>query len=354
MIDMQGEVEDTRKEMVQLKEKHASHVAQLNAKIKSMKEMLKDEEANKDNAIREQYRDRMEEVQQIINDSQAVFSEKANVVHQLNTTIVKKVSNYERVNEMKELGKREATQEFKKILDEQANQHKLEKNNLKNQYEYLLQQKEKDFEKFVNEFKEYHSQKKEEIRAAREEIVGLYKVCKKLNTVIENVEQGVYTNGIISAYIPQKEKPKIPDRYTSKFLNKALNKTRTATASKTWQKEEDFDRISPTQIDEDLEEADTIIKDAHKRTSNHSNSEKDPDSAKIAKDSGMRKETVDQLIAERDKYKNMYQTEVKKNNNAKIVIESQKRLLERTKVETLAKKAGGYDMMRPKTQSRFI
>lgn len=68
---------------------------------------------------------------------------------------------------------------------------------------------------------------------------------------------------------------------------------------------------------------------------------------------GVRKETLDQLIAERDKYKTMYQNEVKKNNNSKIVIESQKRLLDRSKVETMAKKAGGYDMMRPSTQSRF-
>ena len=49
----------------------------------------------------------------------------------------------------------------------------------------------------------------------------------------------------------------------------------------------------------------------------------------------------------------MYQNEVKKNNNSKIVIESQKRLIERTKVETITKKVGVYDMMRPKTQGRF-
>lgn len=69
---------------------------------------------------------------------------------------------------------------------------------------------------------------------------------------------------------------------------------------------------------------------------------------------GVRKETLDQLIAERDKYKSMYQNEVKKNNNSKIVIESQKRLLERTKVENLTKKTGGLDMMRPSTQKRFV
>lgn len=117
----------------------------------------------------------MEEVQQIINDSQAIFSEKASVVHQLNSSIAKKVNNSEIVSEMKDLGKREAEAKFKKALEDQSREHKREMTNLKNQYEYLLQEKEKDFEKFVNEFKEYHAQKKEEINNGREEIVNLYK-----------------------------------------------------------------------------------------------------------------------------------------------------------------------------------
>lgn len=94
-----------------------------------------------------------------MNHSQQVLEEKVSVVHKLNNTIVKKVNNYERVNEMKDLGKREAHSEYKKIVDEQSNQHKKELTNLKNQYEYLLSEKEKEFEKFVNEFKVYHSQK---------------------------------------------------------------------------------------------------------------------------------------------------------------------------------------------------
>ena len=170
------EVEEERKEFNAAKERHSTQVINCNKKIEKLKDSLKDEKANKDNAIREQYRDRMEEIQQIINDSQTVFNEKADVVHKLNKTIVKKVNNYERVTEMKDLGKREATLEYKTILEEQKTQYKKEISNLKAQYEYLLSEKEKEFEKFVNEFKVYHSQKKEEIHSAREEIVNLYKV----------------------------------------------------------------------------------------------------------------------------------------------------------------------------------
>lgn len=314
-----------------------------------LKASLKDEIASRDNAVREQYRDRMEEIQQIINDSQTVFNQKADVVHKLNKTIVKKVNNFERVTEMKDLGKREATMEYRTILEEQKAQHKKEISNLKAQYEYLLNEKEKEFEKFVNEFKQYHSHKKEEIHTAREEIVNLYKVCKKLQGVIENVEKGVYTNGIRSAYIPQKEKPKIPDRYTLKFLNKALNKSKVET-SKSWKRE---DTVMDKAVSDDEKEADAIMQKIQKNDSADSKSDS-KDSKQIVGSEGVRKETLDQLIAERDRYKTLYQNEVKKNNNSKIVIESQKRLIERTKVESMAKKAGGYDLMRPKTQSRFI
>jgi hypothetical protein len=117
----------------------------------------------------------MEEVQQIMNDSQAIFTEKSNVANQLNSTINKKANNNQIITEMKDLGKREAEATFKKTTEEQNKEHEKEITNLKNQYEYLLKEKEKDFEKFVNEFKEYHAQKKEEIRNAREEIVSLYK-----------------------------------------------------------------------------------------------------------------------------------------------------------------------------------
>lgn len=176
MEQMREELELERKEFNGTKEKHSRQVLNFNKKIEKMKEMLKDAEADKDNAIREQYRDRMEEIQQIINDSQLVFEEKANVVHNLNKSIVKKVNNYERVNEMKDLGKREAEITYKSIVDEQKSQHKKELSNLKSQYEYLLSEKEAELEKFVNEFKQYHNQKKDEIHTARDEIIDLYKV----------------------------------------------------------------------------------------------------------------------------------------------------------------------------------
>lgn len=105
---------------------------------------------------------------------------------------------------------------------------------------------------------------KEEITTAREEIISLYKVCKKQQRLIEDIENGVYTNGIRSTYVPQKDKPKIPDRYNTKFLNKALNKLKIATSGKD-SKLDDYGKGSIAEGD--AEDEDSILNEVQKRGS---------------------------------------------------------------------------------------
>ena len=103
---------------------------------------------------------------------------------------------------------------------------------------------------------------KDEVHNAREEIINLYKVCKKQAKIIENIENGVYTNGIRSAYIPQREKPKVPDRYSTKFLSKALNKLKTTTSGK----DSKIDDYAKGSIAEgDIEDDDTILNEMKKK-----------------------------------------------------------------------------------------
>ena len=66
----------------------------------------------------------MEEVQNMIDHSHLILEEKAELVHKLNNTIVQKVSNFEKVNEMKDLGKREAEIKYKEIIEQKDIQHK--------------------------------------------------------------------------------------------------------------------------------------------------------------------------------------------------------------------------------------
>ena len=90
------------------------------------------------------------------------------------------------------------------------------------------------------------------------------KSANKQQKLIENIENGVYTNGIRSAYIPQKEKPKIPDRYNTKFLSKALGKLKITTSGKD-SKLDDFGKGSIAEGD--AEDEDSILNEVQKRGS---------------------------------------------------------------------------------------
>jgi hypothetical protein len=112
-------------------------------------------------------------------------------------------------------------------------------------------------------------------------------------------------------------------------LTKALNKSIKATTTKNWSKIEDEN--VEYQGGGGLDESNAILKQA---LGQHADSATGSHESKKTGGGEVRKETLDQLIAERDKFKHMYQAEVKKNNNSKIVIESQKRLIDRTKIES--------------------
>lgn len=109
------------------------------------------------------------------------------------------------------------------------------------------------------------------------------------------------------------------------------------TTKKNWANDEDAN--SETQEIGDAEQTDKMLKDAQKQKLGYrTDSATGSHESKKTGGGEVRKETLDQLISERDKFKLMYQAEVKKNNNNKIVIESQKRLIDRTKAESIRSK----------------
>jgi trans-aconitate methyltransferase len=110
----------------------------------------------------------------MLNHSHVLIEEKAGIVHKLKETIVKNTEQQNKINEMKDIGKREAEFEYKKQYYEQLKQHKKEVDNLTQQYTHLLQGKDVELNKFVDEFKRYHKEKKEEVTLARKEISQLY------------------------------------------------------------------------------------------------------------------------------------------------------------------------------------
>ena len=114
----------------------------------------------------------------MLTHSHLMIEEKASIIHQLKETIARNSDMANRINEMKELGKQEAEFEYKKQFSDQLKEHKQELRNVTAQYEHLLETKRAELQKFSDEFKRYHRQKKEETTEIRRETAELFKILQ--------------------------------------------------------------------------------------------------------------------------------------------------------------------------------
>ncbi len=64
--------------------------------------------------------------------------------------------------------------------------------NLRKQYEYWLNEKDKALSGFVEAFNLYRTKKSEQLRMAEKEIVKLYEYTEQIEQILDNVEKGVY------------------------------------------------------------------------------------------------------------------------------------------------------------------
>jgi hypothetical protein len=64
--------------------------------------------------------------------------------------------------------------------------------NLKQQYEYWLEEKDRALNGFVESFNLYRTKKAEQLRMAEQEIVRLYEYTEQIEQILDNVEKGVY------------------------------------------------------------------------------------------------------------------------------------------------------------------
>lgn len=82
--------------------------------------------------------------------------------------------------------------EFTSHLTHLEKTRELEISNMKKQYDYWLQEKDKALSGFVDAFNLYRNKKTEQLRMAEQEIVKLYEYTEQIETILDNVEKGVY------------------------------------------------------------------------------------------------------------------------------------------------------------------
>jgi F0F1-type ATP synthase membrane subunit b/b' len=94
---------------------------------------------------------------------------------------------------MKQIGKNEAEKEYEKLIEVKEKEYKTIIANLKSEHKNQLDSKIAELQKFVNEFKVYHAQKKTEVHLARKELISLYNHSKQQTGFINSILDGKMT-----------------------------------------------------------------------------------------------------------------------------------------------------------------
>jgi len=74
--------------------------------------------------------------------------------------------------------------------------------NLKEQYQYIINDREKEIARFLKEFEDYSKAKKAKTEKLQFETKNLYEIALKQHQLIQSIEDGAYNNGIRPILIP--------------------------------------------------------------------------------------------------------------------------------------------------------
>ena len=84
-------------------------------------------------------------------------------------------------------------QKMSKQIEEYENSRIIEIENIKQQYEMWLKQKDAALQQMVEGLNKYRAKKAQQLRMCEQEIIVLYEYTMKIETILKNAERGVYT-----------------------------------------------------------------------------------------------------------------------------------------------------------------
>ncbi|OMJ71462.1 hypothetical protein SteCoe_30329 [Stentor coeruleus] len=367
--------EDLQKFESKNKDRNSEQIKTLEDQIKSVKiEIIELNEKIQEN-VRKKLNSRTEELNQVLLSNHMELEEKAAVIHNLPFTLQSIASDMRAVIEYKELGKSELEFELSKKFQQNEENHSKNMVKIKQESEQSLKTLDSKMRGFETECNIYIREKCEKIKRIEKEIIGLYNLFVDHDRLVKNIESGVFNHGIKPIYITIHDIPKPPQREKFPYLFKSLMTNGVLTSSKdnnfikistslftkkyvntkknnlntigtnfrvTFPPAEKVVEIKPDEIDdeekekekeEDSSEKSLILQDEAGKLQ-----QKALDLVKKVKLAKMtingleqRSEELDveikKMSCDRDKHKEMYTNLMKSKIESKIVIDSQKRLL---------------------------
>lgn len=140
--------------------------------------------------------------------------------------VSRKTENARVREEAVKAAQKDANEQYEKQFETIQAEYNDRLESIKNQFEELCIQKRDDIEQNAVAFEKYLAVKNARIDGMRNELIALYEISVKHDTVIQKVEVGAFNNGIVTMRIPEKDKQSISLPTQSKYpeLFKTLTK----------------------------------------------------------------------------------------------------------------------------------
>ncbi|CAD8122513.1 unnamed protein product [Paramecium sonneborni] len=314
---------------------------EINKKLKDQINMTK---MSGDDALRQLNSERDHFIRKLQDESKNLLEDKVTSIINLPQAAQTKLSENQKLQDLRKQVRNEAEKDFNKQLEQIKLEYSKWLDTCKQQYEYHLNEKNKEIENFLTSFKQYRDKKKQQINEIVDELLDLNDIIQKQSKVIDKIETGGYSGGLKSFSIPKQDKPNLPNKIKHKNLFFYLDtKSVSATITKKGSNIEKTIKTTTKQfkqsqsqiiIEIDCNQLDQINFLSMDFSTLRSYANKLRDMIKELQDQMVIiqdkcKQQVAQMQRERDEAIQKFNMENRRYNQNRVVIESQNRILQK-------------------------
>ncbi|CDW80796.1 kinesin motor domain protein [Stylonychia lemnae] len=221
---LQNEVDLIRNEKTDLENKYWRQFRSMESKIDKMKQDINSHDKEYQEQIEDVKQLRQVHVNNVLDKDQEVLDKNGTVIFQIRDNIENNTGLIGKMFDAQDQAKRDAEHLYKRDLLQKKREHKEEVANLKEQYAYLLKASDDKLQGFVSEFKILKQEAQQVLYQSRDELLQLYEMVQQQKSLILSIEDGKYTQGMHTHYVPPALKPLSPNKDFYKQLFEALNK----------------------------------------------------------------------------------------------------------------------------------
>lgn len=165
--DLERKLEDNQRIFEEIKrvelsnqDKFAREVYDLEFQINDLKSQIQELKDKADSSAKDQLHERAEELQKLLIHSHMLLEEQAAVIHNLPFNMNSRAADLRNMSDMRDLGRSEVEHELKKKFKDEEIASLKRIDNITEQYNYILDQKQTEINQFILESRDYDRKKK--------------------------------------------------------------------------------------------------------------------------------------------------------------------------------------------------